>query len=127
MLLLKGKGDDYINTLVAERLFKKVSGKIASLSESEKTRLLAALLLKEYDLPEDIKGIMTGYVDKIITETLAKETKPPMEIPESPGEVGAKVVGKTKKEEKVHEEGEEEVEKKEEKKEKAEVVRLSDL
>jgi len=124
MLLLKGKSDDYLNSLIAKKILDKVSNKIAGLSESEKNRLIAALLLKEYELPDDLKEIMSVHIDSILTETLAKEIKPQVEVPKQPGEVGARVVNKKKAE------GESRRERKrarEGRKEQSDTLRLSQL
>jgi len=67
---------------------------------------------------------MGVHIDSILTETLAKEIKPQVEVPKHQGEVGARVVSKRKAE------GEARRERKRERKgkeEQANTLRLSQL
>jgi len=125
LFLLKGKSEDFINTLLAKKVVEKIEKKIASLTPSDKDKLIAALILKEFDLPEDVKGTIDEYVKTIVTETVSKEPKYKPTVPVAMGEVSGRVVKKEKVREGEKEEKESEKDKKAKKKEKP--LRLSEL
>jgi len=125
LFLLKGKSEDFINTLLAKKVVEKIEKKIASLTPSDKDKLMAALILKEFDLPEDVKGTIEEYVKTLVAETMSKEPKYKPTVPVAMGEVSGRVVKKEKVKEGEKEEKESEKDKKAKKKEKP--LRLSEL
>jgi len=101
--LLKGKGDseDFLQGILARKLFTKFKTKIQHLDDEDKDQLLAALILRNMDLPDDLEKVMSKYTEDMIEGILSREVmsvKKELQVPASAGEVGAKLVSRKRSE-----------------------------
>jgi len=122
-MLLKEDTDDVLNLLIGRRVFEEVVKKISQLPSRKKDELLAAWVLDQMKLPDDLKDAVKSIKSNILKDVINTKKYESPEIPKRIGDIGVKVV-KVETEEK-----EEEASKKETKKEtkKVEGVKLSDL